>query len=118
MSVEPTAKHFRHPQAVLSIYTPRLSRSRPRVELGFMVRVRDPRAPFIGHYDPDHKTKRRARWRWLKMFIGWTNPQLHDQRGKVLVAEVETHLTDGALGRLTYKTYLRVKLARGAPRGS
>lgn len=113
-----TSRQFRRPGLVVALYTPRLSRNRPRVELGFMVRVRDPRAPFLGRFDPRAGEKPRPHWRWLKVFVGWTNPALVDERGKVVVAEVETHVTDGALARTTYKTYARLKLARGAPRRS
>jgi hypothetical protein len=88
--------------ARLSIYTPRLSSERDRRELGFLLR-------------PAHTG---ASWRWLKVFVGWTNPKLQDERGKVFVAEVETHRTIGLKSRTTYKTYVRLKLARGAPRSS
>jgi hypothetical protein len=113
-----TAMHYRRPGLLVSLYTPTLSRDRPRVELGFMVRVRDPRAPFLNRFDVAAKDKPRGHWRWLKVYVGWTNPGLVDERGKILVAEAETHLTNGALGRITTKTYARLKFAKGAPRAS
>jgi hypothetical protein len=118
VSAAASAWHFRRDRIVVSVYTPWLSAHRPRVELGFMVRVRDPRAPFVGRYDPGHRSKRRAHWRWLKVYVGWTNPRLVDVRGRIFVAEAETHLTNGALGRTSYKTFARVKLAKGAGKKS
>lgn len=105
--MQATARHFNRRGLLISLYTPRLSRDRPRVELGFLVRARDPRAG-----------RRRRQWRWLKVYVGWTNPELRDERGRILIAEVETHRTDRMLSRTTYKTYARVKLAHGAPRSS
>jgi hypothetical protein len=113
------SRSFYSRSIVASLYTPRWSAELPMVQLGFMVRVRDPRVPH-GYRErlPGERRVRRPAWRWLKVYVGWTNRDRRDERGAVLLAEIETHITDGALARTTYKTYARVKLAKGAARRS
>lgn len=74
---------------------------------GAAVLFRKPRCPRETINDIDGAVV--AFWRVLR-----DNP---DELAR-LVAEVETHLTDGALARTTYKTYMRFKCALGAPRRS
>lgn len=108
------AVHYRRRGFLLSVYTPRLSAHRPKIEAGFLIRIRDPRVPY--GYQPKPVT--RARWRWIKVHAGWQNPRVHDPRGRSRWLEVETHLTNGVSGRITTKSYVRLKAARGAPKSS
>lgn len=54
------------------------------------------------------------RWRWLKVFIAKTAPNSKKQtRHGVVLGEIETHLTEGLLARITTKTFIRLKFGFG-----
>jgi hypothetical protein len=123
----------------LSLYAPWLSPHREDRELGFMVRVRDPRGPCehprdlrdfteaaalgrpVGRcglcgalFDTGRKSfrrRRRPRWRWLKAYVGWTG---RSAKGVgTCYVEVETHTTNGIADRVTVKTFVRFKVGVG-----
>ena len=111
------AYHVDGDATMLTLYSPQMSRERERRELGFLVRMRDPRARPLGRW-PSGKLmwSRWTRWRWVKVWAMWTNPALAAQRGRVMAVEIETHLTSPNGTRLTGKSYVRFKVARGTPR--
>lgn len=137
--IEPTTtRHFEWRGVHLALYAPWWAPSRTKRELGFMVRIKDPRAPCPHHCQPSWLTtdhvycsqclaplrarpggmtiltpSRKARWRWIKVFVAKTSPNLKRSRHGVVLAEVETHLTDGLTSRLTTKSFVRLKLGVG-----
>jgi hypothetical protein len=133
-----TCKSFVWSHVAVNLYAPWWAPSRNKRELGFMVRVRDPRGCTHEHliwrspnqegvtqwvpYCPDckrtlsRKRDRRhgPRWLWVKVFVATTLPS-RARPHRVFVAEAETHLTDNALARVTTKTFVRLKVGRGGP---
>jgi hypothetical protein len=138
VDLEPkTCKTLRWPGLVVNLYAPWWAPSRRKRELGFMVRVRDPRGcthehlewrapggwggssewvPFCrGCKRQLHRPLRRRkgpRWRWIKVFVATTKARGNHAHG-IFVAEAETHLTDNEHSRLTTKGFVRLKCGIG-----
>lgn len=137
--IEPTTtRHFRYGKVHIALYAPWWSPSRTKRELGFMIRVMDPRAGCEHHCQPAWLAPECAwcpkcgarlrvkpgtmtiisnvpppRWRWLKVFVAKTSPNRKRSRHGVFLAEIESHLTEGLSARITTKSFIRLKLGVG-----
>lgn len=134
-----TSKHFAWSKVHLALYAPWWAPSRSKRELGFMIRVMDPRTRCAHHckpafIDPDNAwcsqcsqklqvkpgtltivgVRPQPRWRWVKVFLAKTSPDPKKRtRHGVVLAEAQTHLTEGLVERVTTKTFIRLKLGVG-----
>ena len=129
---------FKWDGLAVALYAPWWAPSRRKRELGFMVRVRDPRAACQHHCQPTYLDGGGARcgdcgteltlrpgtrtvetevppprWRWLKVYVAKTRAERHRGRHGVLLLEAETHLTHGLSDRLTTKVFARLKVGFG-----
>lgn len=134
-----TSKHFAWKWVHLALYAPWWAPSRSKRELGFMIRVMDPRTRCAHHCKPswidgEHVWCGRCcarleakpgtmtittvapqpRWRWMKVFVAKTSPDPKKRtRHGVMLGEAETHLTEGLVERVTVKTFIRLKFGVG-----
>jgi len=124
----------------LHLFAPWWGPNGTKRELGFMIGVKDPRPACDHHYKPEwwHRNdehgavcggcgtelsvkhnrailpKRRTNWRYLKLFIAKTESDR--TRHGIVMAEIETHLTDGKHGEYSTrstKAFVRLKIGFG-----
>lgn len=134
-----TTRHFSLPGIWISLYAPWWSPARNKRELGFCIRIKDPRATcehlceplwcgpedarcsrcyakldvIAGSRTIDRPHAFKPRWRWLKIFVASTSSPRKKHKHGVFVAEAETHLTAGLSGRISTKTFARFKFGVG-----